>query len=97
MANREDSTDQTFRLVHVHIVRRRRHDVGDAVKIRVIWNAVRRLTSVEQKDRRTLQVSQTSSAKGNIRPLPRSLENEPSKWIAFRIRSSYQVSLTTVS
>jgi len=32
MANRKDSTDRTFRLVHVHNVRRRRHDVGDAVK-----------------------------------------------------------------
>ena len=32
MANRKDSTDRTFRLVHVHNVRRRhRHDVGDAL------------------------------------------------------------------
>ena len=31
MANRKDSTDRTFRLVHVHNVRRR-HDVADAVK-----------------------------------------------------------------
>ena len=37
MANRKDSTDRTFRLVHVHNVRRRRHhhDVGDAVKNRL--------------------------------------------------------------
>jgi hypothetical protein len=33
MANREDSTDRAFRLVHVHNVRR--HDVGDAVKNRL--------------------------------------------------------------
>jgi hypothetical protein len=32
MANRKDSPDRTFRLVHVHNVRRRRHDVVDAVK-----------------------------------------------------------------
>ena len=33
MANRKDSTDRTFRLVHVHNVRRRHHhDVDDAVK-----------------------------------------------------------------
>jgi hypothetical protein len=37
MANRKHSTDRTFRLVHVHNVRRRhhRHDVGDAVKNRL--------------------------------------------------------------
>ena len=36
MANREDSTDRTFRLVHVHNVRRcRRDDVGGAVKNRL--------------------------------------------------------------
>ena len=35
MANRRDSTDRTFRLVHVHNVRHRRHDVGDAVKNRL--------------------------------------------------------------
>jgi hypothetical protein len=37
MANRKDSTDRTFRLVHVHNVRRRHHhhDVADAVKNRL--------------------------------------------------------------
>ena len=37
MANRKHSTDRTFRLVHVHNVRRHhhRHDVGDAVKNRL--------------------------------------------------------------
>ena len=35
MANRKDSIDRTFRLVHVHDVRRRHHDVADAVKDRL--------------------------------------------------------------
>ena len=39
MANRKDSTDRTFRLVHVRNVRRRQHhrrrDVGDAVMSRL--------------------------------------------------------------
>jgi hypothetical protein len=36
IANRKDSTDRTFRLVHVHnFLRHHRHDAGDVVKNRL--------------------------------------------------------------